>query len=65
MVLTNADRQLFQTLKERTRCLLTQAKRARKYKPASNFDSSELTTLTALCDLERSAGLLLDTEEAK
>lgn len=60
MKLNQTDRQLLQTLKERSRCLLTQAKKDRKYQPASNFSERELATLSALCDLERASAVLLN-----
>ena len=65
MVLSHSDRQLLKTLKQRSRFHLTAFKVKRKHQRPGPFTEEQIVLYTALVDLERSAGLLLETTSQK
>jgi hypothetical protein len=60
--LTDRNEQLAK-LKERALRGINQARRARKYRPRGNFNPVEWEALTALIELDRGLGELLQAEE--
>ena len=66
MVLNQTDKELLSRLRTRSAELVRRYRRSIKHRPHIKvFDPRELETIKSLCDLERTAAILLDTTSTK